>query len=99
MPAGEIWHLELGGKVITPLRIDLYEFPWHHATVLDPAAFERFRPYFADPDTWPEGDPAFDQLLSEIKAAEITIRDLSRGEVHPEPLLWVDSPTDVHFRV
>jgi hypothetical protein len=61
------WHLELGGEVIARIDAEDYDFPWIYGRLVDSPAFERFRVYFADEDSWPE-TPKFDALIAEIRA-------------------------------
>jgi hypothetical protein len=51
MPVGTIWELGLGDEVITTVRECAYDWPWTYGELADPAAFDRFRPYFPRSDS------------------------------------------------
>jgi hypothetical protein len=70
-PMGEAirWHLELAGEVVAPIAdAGDYDFPWTYGTLVSSPEFERFRPYFTDPDEWPDDDPAFEALYGEVQS-------------------------------
>lgn len=51
---GREWQLMLGGDLVTGIVQTSYEFPWTYGDVTDLDAFNRVRPYFRDPDEWPD---------------------------------------------
>src|SRR5262245_4587665 len=78
------WHLELGGEVIARIAdAGEYDFPWTYGRLVESPGFERFRPYFTDPDDWPEDDPAIEALCAEVHSrGGFVLHDFQTGEVH-----------------
>lgn len=94
------WHLELGGEVIARI-VDAheYEFPWTYGFVADSPAFERFRPYHTDSDTWPIDDPVIEALCAEVHArGGFVLRDIHDGTVYPD-MKVNQNPEYVWFRI
>lgn len=56
----------LGGEPMAELAYESYETPWITVGVDAWPALLPFLPYFADPDLWPEDDPAFDAMVAEV---------------------------------
>jgi hypothetical protein len=79
------WHLELGGDVIARIAdAHDYEFPWTYGTLVNSPEFERFRPYFTDPDDWLDDDQAIEALCGEVHSSGgFVLRDFQTGQVHP----------------
>jgi hypothetical protein len=68
--------LELGGEVIAEIAIEGMNYPWTYGRILDSRKFERFRVYFSQ--SWPENDPAFSKLRSEVEAkGDFRLRSLA----------------------
>ena len=60
-----------------------YEFPWTYGVVVESPQFEQYRPYFTDPETWPEDDPAVESLCGEVHSrGGFLLRDFQSGLVH-----------------
>lgn len=94
------WHLELGGEVVARIAdANEYEFPWTYGVLVDSPEFERSRPYFTDPDDWPEDDPAIEALCGEVDArGDFTLRDLQTGQIYPR--MWLNQRGEyVWFRI
>jgi len=94
------WHLELGGEVIARISdAREYEFPWTYGVVVASPQFERFRPYFTDPDTWPDDDPAMNALCDEVASrGGFLLRDFQTGVVH-QPVTFNQNSAYVWFRI
>lgn len=97
MAADIRWHLELGGEVVARIAdANTYEYPWTYGTLVDSPEFERFRPYFTDPEGWADDDPAMEALCGEVQhRGWFVLRDLKTGELHrgflfnqDEELVW-----------
>jgi hypothetical protein len=78
------WHLELGGEIVARIAdTDEYDFPWTYGVLVESPGFERFRPYFTNPDDWPEDDPAIEALCGEVHArGGFALRDFQTGALH-----------------
>lgn len=94
------WHLELGGEVIARIAdVGEYEFPWTYGVVVESPEFERFRPYFTDPETWPDDDPNMEALCREVDSRRgFLLRDFQTGVEH-QPVTLNQNSTYVWFRI
>ena len=61
------WRLLLGGQVLADLWFESYETPWITVRVDASAAFDRYRPFFTDPDRWAEDDASLDAMLLDVR--------------------------------
>jgi hypothetical protein len=96
---GVRWELELGGEVIARIDANEYEFPFTYGCLVESPEFERFRPYFADPDAWPDDDKEFEALCGEIVArGGFLLREVASGVTYRGVCLNHDDGNVVWFR-
>jgi hypothetical protein len=77
------WHLTLGETLVATIAPDRVDAPWIYGRLVASAAFDRFRPYFTDPDGWSEDDEVLDALYDEVTAeGGFELEDLIGGQVH-----------------
>ena len=57
----------LGPELMAELTYDSYETPWITVSVTAQPGLEPFLPYFGDPETWADDDPAIDAMLVEVE--------------------------------
>ena len=61
------WRLLLGGRVLADLWFESHETPWITVRVDAAAAFDRYRPFFTDPDRWADDDASIDAMLLDVR--------------------------------
>jgi hypothetical protein len=75
-----VWQLELGGEVVATFSEFRYEFPWHHAGIVNSPKFDRFRDFFLENDDRPWDSQEFEDLYDEISSkGDFILRYMNRN--------------------
>jgi hypothetical protein len=84
-----VWQLELGGEIIAIFNEYMYEFPWHHANIVDSLLFDRYRVLFSDDKHWDSKE--FEDLYDDVESkGDFILRSMNRNTTFDTIILHED---------
>jgi hypothetical protein len=73
-----IWQLELSGEIIATFHEYMYEFPWHHANIVNSPLFDRYRVLFSEDKPWDSKE--FEDLYEDVESkGDFILRYMNRN--------------------